>query len=80
MLLDPQSPEGAAWIADHLPDCEGDLEWLFNDHTEVCEICGRRFTEGSDCDDGICWDCYGADDGFDPRENSSHYVRNGSCL
>ena len=80
MLLDPQSTEGAAWIAEHLPDCEGDLEWLFNDHTEVCEICGRRFTEDSDTDDHICWDCHGADDGFDPRENSSHYVRNGSCL
>lgn len=58
MLLDPLSPEGAAWIADHLPDCEGDLEWLMNDHTEVCEICERRFTEG-DTADGMCWECHG---------------------
>jgi len=60
MLIDPDTEAGRQWIADNAADMDGDVERLLHDHTQVCEVCGNRFTD-DDMDDGICWECHGAE-------------------
>ena len=73
--IDPHSPEGAAYLADHLAD-GFPLEDVIHDELTTCEICGRHFTDfDADFDhdaDGVrmCWDC-----SDDPENESYDYVR-----
>ena len=77
MLLDPDTPEGAAWIADHGPIAP-----------HYCEICDDEFTDKADLVPGrsayMCWECHERnpeEDRFDPRaEFGTYHVRGGSVV
>jgi len=65
MHIDPASPEGLAFLAEHLAD-GFPLEDVIHDELTVCEICDRHFTDyDKDFDHDamgdyrMCWACSG---------------------
>ena len=75
MQIDPTSPEGLAFLADHLAD-GFPLEDVIHDELTTCEICGRHFTDFAEdfdheADGGrMCWACSG-----DPEAAPYDYAR-----
>lgn len=63
MHLDTETDAGRQWIADHIGDFDGDLEWLIETAAFTCEECNATFTEarevgyGEDDSESLCIDC-----------------------